>query len=99
MSMKWANPDHKAIILADGSVAGLTVAGDVSSIGNGPSRRAVQAFVAGGGIIAAADPIVPPPPPPPKDSQPLTAAETLALINAGRGRPLTNADLPDRVKP
>ena len=36
---------------------------------------------------------------PPKDEQPLTAAETLALVNLGRGRPLTGADLPPRVRP
>lgn len=35
----------------------------------------------------------------PAKSENLTAAETLALINAGRGKPLTDADLPSRVKP
>ena len=37
---------------------------------------------------------------PPKDAQPLTAAETLNLINKydTKKGPLTAADLPDRVK-
>jgi len=63
--VKWRDVLEGGVVIADdqGNIAsvGLKVASDLSTIGDGPTRRDVLKWIADGGVVSAADPAPTPP--------------------------------------